>query len=412
MLRLMKLTLARALFASFAASTLVGLASGCSSDDGAGGGQAGSGQGADGQGASGNGASSAGGSTSGGTNGSTGGSLQLGEGGDAMSDGGEEPGGSGDCSADFAATELRPVHLAFAFDVSGSMGKLDKPYHDPALKWRPVVAATRAFFEDPRSTGISASLSFFPAESKKCEAATYATPDVPMTELPSDAFGEAIAVIDPDNGAEWRGNTPTLAVVQGNTQYLLEQIDATPGATHALVLVTDGTPNGCDDDSIESVEAAIEDVADSFPTYVIGVRNPEGKGGPDEVSSLEGLAVAGGTEAAIFIDTGDPDQTAEDLTAAIDRIRQSSITCDATIPPAPAGTRFDPALVNVSTEVGGKGADLTYDPTCEAESAWRFDDADDPSSIVLCPSTCDAVQGDSTAKLSVGFGCVRRDVVK
>lgn len=408
----MRLTFARALVASFAASALVGLASGCSADDGAAGGQGANGQGADGQSASGQGASSAGGSTSGGTNGSSGGSLQLGEGGEGTNAGGNRPGAGGDCSADFAATELRPVHLAFAFDVSGSMGKLDKPYHDPALKWRPVVAATRAFFEDPRSTGISASLSFFPAESKKCEAATYAIPDVAMTELPSNAFGEAIAVIDPDNGAEWRGNTPTLAVVQGNTEYLLAQIGATPGATHALVLVTDGTPSGCDDDSIASVAAAIEEVADSFPTYVIGVRNPEGKGGPDEVSSLESLAVAGGTEAALFIDTGDPVQTAQDLAEAIDRIRQSSITCDAKIPPPPVGTRFDPGLVNVATEAGGNAAELTYDPTCNSESAWRFDDADDPSRIVLCPTTCDAVQGDSTAKLSVGFGCVRRDVVK
>ncbi|RYZ09921.1 MAG: VWA domain-containing protein [Myxococcales bacterium] len=324
--------------------------------------------------------------------------------------------GGGQCSAEFAATKLRPVRLAFAFDISGSMGKGDEEWHDPELKWRPVVAATRAFFEDPASTGVSASLSFFPDEdeSDRCEASTYAEPDVAMTELPSDAFGEAIAVIDPDEGAKWRGGTPTLAVVQGNTEYLLAQIDAAQDAAHALVLVTDGYPQGCDssEDDISAVEAAITEASAQFPTYVIGVRNPEGKGGPDTVSDLNVLAVAGGTEAAIFIDTGDPDQTAADLNAAIDRIRESSITCDAPIPPAPAGSRFDPELVNLSAELAGDTSELTYDADCEGDLAWRFDDEANPTTIVLCPSTCDAVQGDSTAKLSVGFGCVRRDVVK
>lgn len=403
----MKLALARLLCVSFAASTALVLASGCGGSDSSdnGDGQSGSGQGADGQGAS----------SSGGTP-NIGGSLQLGDGGTGASvnGGGSSNVGGGSCSADFAATELRPVRLAFAFDVSGSMGKQDEPWHDPELKWRPVVAATRAFFEDPASTGVSASLSFFPAEDDKCDAATYAEPDVPMTELPSEAFGDAIAAIDPDNGADWRGGTPTLAVVQGNTEYLLAQIEATKDAAHALVLVTDGYPQSCSDaeDSISAVEAAIEEAAAQFPTYVIGVRNPEGKGGPDTVSDLDVLAVAGGTDAAIFIDTGDPDQTAADLNEAIDRIRESAITCDASIPPAPAGSTFDAEKVNVSAELGGDASQLTYDPACEGELGWRFDDEKNPKSIVLCPSTCDAVQGDTTAKLNVEFGCVRRDVVK
>lgn len=409
----MKLSLARALVVSFAASTALVLASGCGGDDGGDGdGQGANGQGADGQGANGQGASSNGGSKN------TGGALQLGEGGTGAN--GNEGGssiigaGGGDCSAEFAATELRPVHLAFAFDVSGSMGKLDEEWHDPELKWRPVVAATRAFFEDPASTGVSASLSFFPAEDDKCDAETYAAPDVPMTELPSDAFGEAIAAIDPENGGEWRGGTPTLAVVQGNTEYLLAQIEAAADAAHALVLVTDGYPQGCSsaENAISAVEAAIKEAAPSFPTYVIGVRNPDGKGGPDTVSNLNVLAEAGGTDAAIFIDTGDAEQTAADLSAAIDRIRESSITCDAAIPPAPAGMRFDPELVNVSVELGGDESELIFDEKCEGELGWRFDDTAAPKTIVLCPSACDAVQGDTTAKLSVGFGCARRAVVK
>lgn len=320
--------------------------------------------------------------------------------------------GSTDCEGDFAGTQLKPVRLAFAFDVSGSMGKLDYPYHDPELKWRPVVAATRAFFEDDASAGISASLSFFPAEDDKCDAATYEQPDVAMTALPSPAFGEAITAIDPMTSDDWRGGTPTLAVVQGTTEYLLGLIAAEPEAAHALVLVTDGYPNGCDDDDIASVVDEVAMTAGSFPTYVIGVKNPAG--GPDTVSDLNDLAVAGGTEAALFIDTGDPDKTALDLSAAIEGIRERSVSCDAPIPAAPGGKAFREDLVNVAMTVDGVTSKLGYDKDCEGEQAWRFEYNTEmvPTKIVLCPSTCEAVQQTPGVELSVEFGCMRRQVVK
>jgi hypothetical protein len=330
-----------------------------------------------------------------------------------LPDGGESgPGANGGdgsaCRADFAVTELKPVHLAFALDVSGSMGKLDKPYHDPELKWRPVVSAVRAFFEDDASAGIRASLTFFPAADDKCDAATYLAPDVAITPLPSADFGAAITAIDPEK-LGWRGGTPTLAVVQGSFDYLGGLTQTVPDATHALVLVTDGYPQGCDDNAIESVAAEIEAVRSSFRTYVIGVKNPDG--GPDTVTDLDSLAVAGGTDAAIFIDTGDPDQTAGDLATAIARIREQSVACDARIPPTPGGSAFDPTKVNISMQLDGETSMLGYDQDCEA-AGWRYNDADAPTSIVLCPATCDVVQENATAKLDVAFGCDTRPVVK
>ena len=379
------------------------LVTGCSSREGSTIAAGGSGQGANG---SGNG-------SSGGSNGATGhgigGSLQLGQGG-LGEPGTSSGGGNGECRADFADAELKPAHLAFALDVSGSMGKLDKPYHDPELKWRPVVSAVRAFFEDAASTGLSASLTFFPAEDDKCDMEAYLMPDVAKTALPSAAFGNAITAVDPKTSDDWRGGTPTLAVTQGSFAYLEELVRAEPGTQHALVLVTDGYPQGCDDDEIESVVEAIEAASVQFPTYVIGVKNPDG--GPDTVSDLDRLAVAGGTTPAIFIDTGDPDKTASDLATAIARIRERSASCEATIPATPGGTAFDPVKVNVSLALGGTTARLGYDQSCEAENSWRYDDAAAPTSIVLCGSTCEVVQSEEAAKLSVEFGCVTRPVVR
>lgn len=358
------------------------------------------------------GASDSGGSTGkGGSNGKGGSSSGLSGTLNVPGGGQNEPGAGGgdsECRADFAAAELKPVHLSFALDVSGSMGKLDKPYHDPVLKWRPVVSAVRSFFEDDASAGISASLTFFPAADDKCDASTYVMPDVSMKALPASDFGEAITAIDPE-ASEWRGGTPTLAVVEGSFEYLDGLATTVPDAAHALVLVTDGYPQGCDDDEIESVADVIAEARSRFPTYVIGVKNPDG--GPDTVSDLDSLAVAGGTDGAIFIDTGDPAKTSDSLAAAIARIRERSVACDARIPPTPGGSPFDPAKVNVSMDLDGQTSALGYDPDCE-DSGWRYDDADAPTSILLCPATCEVVQQNPTAQLDVEFGCVTRPVVK
>src|SRR5690606_14828636 len=105
--------------------------------------------------------------------------------------------------------------------------------------------------------------------------------EVPMTALPSPAFG---AVLDdyeeevgtPLESGDWRGRTPTLAAVQGIATSLDELRAAEPEASFAMILVTDGLPTGCgSDDSLATVAAAIESLADAgIPTYVIGIQNP------------------------------------------------------------------------------------------------------------------------------------------
>ena len=310
------------------------------------------------------------------------------------------------CVGQSVEAELRPVVLAFAFDVSGSMGKLDYPHHDPALKWEPVVTATKAFFADPDSQAISASLTFFPARSDKCDVATYTAPDVPITRLPSPTFAAAIDAIAPQTMGDWRGGTPTLAVVNGTFSWLAPLLESEPGNIYALVLVTDGYPQNCDDNSIEQVSTAIEARADRIPTYVIGVRNPPG--GPDTVSDLNALATAGRTEQAYFIETGDPERTKADFKAAIDVIRGKTISCNIEIPTPPSDQVIEPSQVNVTYTSGSDQTPLALDQACEHANTWRYDDPAAPGSIVLCPSACAAVQSDANARLLVEFGCTAR----
>jgi hypothetical protein len=314
-----------------------------------------------------------------------------------------------------AETALAKVHLAFAFDVSGSMGKLDKPYYDPKLKWEPVVTATKAFFTDPASSNLYASLVFFPidaSESKRCSADSYSVPDVPMTPLPSDAFGAAIDAVTPKTMSDWRGGTPTLAVIQGTYAFAEPLAKADAGSKYALVLVTDGYPQDCNstDDKIATVAAAVKAFASELPTYVIGISNPPP--GPDTVTNLNDIAVAGGTDHPFIIETGDPTATIKAFQDAVSSIRMSQLSCDFEIPAPPPGQSFDPTRANVTYTSGSTERALDYDATCKADGAWKFDDDAAPKRMILCDATCSAVRADPHAQLRVDFGCARRDVIR
>lgn len=374
----------------------------------------------------------------------------LGEGGNGASNG---SGGAGPvCESSKSATELEPIYLAFAFDVSGSMGHMDRPnwWHDATKKWTPVSTAAKEFFEDESSTNIFSSIVFFPAKDNKCSEASYATPLVAMTELPSTEFGDALdayalagddttEVGDPLEGGAWRGNTPTLQAVNATIAYLENVLTERQGAKVALVLVTDGLPQGCTGD-VDAVAAAVEAVKDTIPTYVIGVENPtvpptalpagwanwrNNVGGtpedesltpatpPDTLAALNAIAVAGGTTEAVLIDTNSPTATKQKFRETIDDIRRKSVSCVLEIPPHPKGGTFDKDKIDVVYESGSKSTRLVHDPSCKKANAWRYDDADDPQNIELCASTCITVQEDPAAELGVNFLCEPNpDIVK
>lgn len=313
-------------------------------------------------------------------------------------------GSGGSCASESAEAKVTPVYLAFAFDVSGSMGQGDRAWHDRALKWDPVVAATKAFFQDTASDGLSASMTFFPAASDRCEDVSYLMPDVAMTALPSTEFGR---VLDERGSQTWRGGTPTLHVLRGVVDFVQDRMQQTPGR-YVIVLVSDGYPEGCDDTSIASVVEVARGVAATIPTYVVGVKNPPIDGAPDAVTNLTEIAQAGGTERAYIIDTGNPAQTTTDFKATIDAIRGSAISCNLGIPAPPDGRQFDSEKVAVNYRSGSTTTPLTYDPTCVMPNAWQYDDPLNPTEIELCPSACSTIQVDPVASLSVEFTCETR----
>jgi len=321
-------------------------------------------------------------------------------------------GGVESCAAANQQAELSPVYLVFLLDESGSMG--DGKNGKRTEKWDPVTSALKAFFADPESAGIMASLSLFPlnkntgtgaADQNKpadCAASAYVTPEVPPKALPDDTtFAAAIAKIDPPN----EFGTPTFPALSGTIEYAESLLKEDATRKVAIVMVTDGEPYGCNGNTIANTAMAAKAVAAHLPTYVIGV----GK----ELSSLKAIAEGGGTENAFIVSLDNPEQTRQDLLASINLIRGKAISCELTIPAPPAGKRLDPAKVDV--QFTGNAADATslkYGTECTGDTAWHYDDATKPTKILLCDDTCTAVKADPVGKLDVVFGCVDRQVVQ
>lgn len=92
-------------------------------------------------------------------------------------------------------------------------------------------------------------------------------------------------------------------------------------------------------------------------------------------------------------------------------VKDSKLSCDYAIPPVPAGETFDPGKVNVKYTPGGGGApEPIYNvpkgaADCGMKGGWYYDDPANPTKILMCPSTCTILQGDTQGKVDILFGC-------
>jgi len=98
----------------------------------------------------------------------------------------------------------------------------------------------------------------------------------------------------------------------------------------------------------------------------------------------------------------------DELSTAV--IQGATLACEYTIPPPPKGESFNPDQVNVEFDDGAGnileiGRVDTAADCADVTHGWYYDDPDDPMSILVCPQTCDTVQGFQGASVSVKFGC-------
>ena len=88
----------------------------------------------------------------------------------------------------------------------------------------------------------------------------------------------------------------------------------------------------------------------------------------------------------------------------------ATLSCTYQIPPPPDGETFDKDQVNVEFD-NGAGGTLSIGrvdgvQNCAAVSdGWYYDDPNDPNLILVCPQTCNTIQGFDSASVSIKFGC-------
>lgn len=300
---------------------------------------------------------------------------------------------------------LRPVHLLFLLDQSGSMG--DGKNGIRSQKWDPVTAALKAFFTDGKSKGMTASLTLFPKDLNKsdkaasasygldCEAEAYSMPDVPFKALPDHTFATIIDAVTPPN----EYGTPTQPALGGILEQALVVQHVDPLAKVAVVMVTDGEPASCDQggNTLAGTVAIAESVAAQAPVYVVGVG--------ESLTNLHQIAKGGGTGSAFIVSVDDPAETQRALLDTFAEILGKERPCNAPIPEK-KGRIFEKEKIEVHIKTGAETKTVEYNADCQGGAGWHYDDVSAPKEIQLCETSCAALANAAAAQLEVEFACV------
>jgi hypothetical protein len=236
----------------------------------------------------------------------------------------------------------------------------------------------------------------FPQSGGSCTVADYATPAVPLALPPNHA-----ALISNLGQHMPSGGTPTRPALEGALQYASSWAQSSHRKT-VVVLATDGEPTGCTQNGPQDVaDIAAKALAgpNAIQTFVLGVGR--------SLSSLNLVAQSGGSGKAILVDTGG--DVGQAISDALKQIRGQALPCAYNIPARSSKGAVDPHKVNVRYSAKGATAGVLVpmtqggDPTkCGSAGGWYYDNPTAPSSIQLCPSTCESL-GDG--RVSVEFGC-------
>lgn len=324
------------------------------------------------------------------------------------------------CGVGTASANLAGVNMLVMFDRSTSM-------HDPAgdsgsTRWELASAALDAFFASDSAAGLNLALRFFPHDmpaagcnqqecsTEACAQALVNLGTLTAAPAPGDAHEKALldataaATPAPRNQGGMMGmmsgGTPISAALAGAAAWAKAQHTKTPNENTVIVLVTDGEPNGCDENIGRIARiAATAYTEDGTRTYAIGLTG-------SQEADMDRIAEAGHTEQGIFV--ADGANTTQDLLDALGAIRGEILSCDFPLPEASGGVEVEPSLVNVNfTPSSGTKARLVQvsgEASCD-KGDWYYDNAANPTRIFLCKNTCDAVTADAMASLEILLGC-------
>lgn len=262
-----------------------------------------------------------------------------------------------------------------------------------------------------------------------CRAVDYATPAVPIAELPAGqaTLLGAISAAKPDPN----GLTPTGPALAGAISQSKSWAQTHPDHQVVAVLATDGMPTlessnqVCQPvltqtqiDAVSALAASGKSGTPSISTFVIGVLGPSDTGAS---ATLQSIAAAGGSNKAFLVDTSGDVQA--QFRKALDQIRSAGLSCELAVPEADAGTSVDYKQVNVDfTDKSGKVEHLLNVPSqddCKSapdQHGWYWDvdvsKGEVPTRILTCPATCSEFQSTDMGSVQISLGCKTRMVVK
>jgi hypothetical protein len=323
------------------------------------------------------------------------------------------------CGGSVFEPEQLPLDMYFLVDSSGSMAE---PTASGANKWDLVTSALVNFLGNPVNAQIGVGIGYFPDappptcsagqpgclcipfvnlcfanQGGSCVATDYAKPSVALALPPEPAL-----LISNIQQRAFAGGTPTRAALEGTYQYLQTWTAQHPGRKVALVLATDGEPNGCAGNTaadVANLAASALTGPSHIQTFVIGVGRA--------LANLNQVAQAGGTTQAYLTDTSS--DLAGEFSAALEAIRTSAGPCAFEIPAATEQGEVDPGLINVRFTPGGATQPTVVAKTfggtadnCGPAGGWHYDNPAAPTRIQLCESSCKAAE---SARMEVEFGC-------
>jgi hypothetical protein len=315
-----------------------------------------------------------------------------------------------ECAGEQFDGEAIPLEIYIMMDRSISMGDSQPNYVLPGggTKWDAVRRGFQNFFALPQVKTMSAGIDFFSQNS--CDPNVYSTPEVEIGPVPQTA-PNILASYDAHAPGD---NTPMGPALEGALMHARDWKQAHLGVEVAVVLVTDGVPNGCGTmtsdprggaDTIAPIAAQYASGTPPVPTYVLGIQGIE-VSAADFTYVVTHIAQAGGSEPVIVQATDDLAQT---FAAALDKIRAAAAPpCTYSVPLPPAGGNLDLKRVNVVLEPVGSGAEpiLNVQDASQCQyGGWYYDPPADPQTINLCPNTCDVVSKLNGAGFKVLFGC-------
>lgn len=317
-----------------------------------------------------------------------------------------------ECAGEEFAGETIPLQIHIMMDRSISMGDSEPQYTLPGggTKWDAVRIGFENFFGLPQVQTLNAGIDFFGQDTDGCNPDTYSTPEVEIGPMPQAGM-DILAAYD-----QWApgGNTPMGPALEGALMHGRQWKIDHPGVEVAVVLVTDGVPNGCGPttadprggaDTIAPIAAMYATGSPPVPTYVLGIEGME-----VPISDFEyvvtTIANAGGTMPVIVQAT---DDLAQKFADGLEGIRAAAAPpCNYQVPLPPNGETLDLTQVNVELDPVNSAPEpilnVSGPDQCQY-GGWYYDPPSDPQTINLCDNTCNVVSDQGGAGFKVLFGC-------